>query len=132
MSRADFHFPARRYDRNGKAAVLEAANAVDPATVFGMAFGSDVFEDYVGQLALATLASLGYEGGGDPRTDSAFHAKLQALQQVGSYSRFRLCVCVEWGRSCLLLQREPMMQTCRREAACVLPRWSTADSTQAP
>ena len=73
---------ARRYDRNGKAAVLEAANAVDPATVFGMAFGSDVFEDYVGQLALATLASLGYEGGGDPRTDSAFHAKLQALQQV--------------------------------------------------
>jgi hypothetical protein len=63
--------------------VLEAANAVDPATVFGMAFGSDVFEDYVGQLALATLASLGYEGGGDPRTDSAFHAKLQALQQVG-------------------------------------------------
>ena len=83
MSRADFHFPARRYDRNGKAAVLEAANAVDPATVFGMAFGSDVFEDYVGQLALATLASLGYEGGGDPRTDSAFHAKLQALQQVG-------------------------------------------------
>jgi hypothetical protein len=75
--------PAQReqYDRNGKAAVLEAANAVDPATVFGMAFGSDVFEDYVGQLALATLASLGYEGGGDPRTDSAFHAKLQALQQ---------------------------------------------------
>lgn len=63
---------------------MDAASAVDPATVFGMAFGSDVFEDYVGQLALATLASLGYEGGGDPRTDSAFHAKLQALQQVTS------------------------------------------------
>lgn len=50
---------------------------IDPAAIFAMLFGSELFEDYIGQLAMASMASM------DISTEEQFDAKkLQEKMRV--------------------------------------------------
>ncbi|KAH7285996.1 hypothetical protein KP509_33G054800 [Ceratopteris richardii] len=51
---------------------------LDPTVVFGMLFGSDLFEDYIGQLALATMASM--DLGTDDVSKVQMEQKLKDMQ----------------------------------------------------
>ncbi|KAG8057243.1 hypothetical protein GUJ93_ZPchr0002g25524 [Zizania palustris] len=45
------------YDSYGKSGISTEA-IIDPAAIFSMLFGSELFEDYIGQLEMASMASL--------------------------------------------------------------------------
>ncbi|KAL6527186.1 Chaperone protein dnaJ 10 [Orobanche gracilis] len=51
--------PAQRqaYDSYGKSGI-STDSIIDPAAIFAMLFGSELFEEYIGQLAMASMVSL--------------------------------------------------------------------------
>uniref|UniRef100_A0A6V7QS85 J domain-containing protein n=1 Tax=Ananas comosus var. bracteatus TaxID=296719 RepID=A0A6V7QS85_ANACO len=68
------------YDAFGKSGISTEA-IIDPAAIFAMLFGSELFEDYVGQLAMASMASLDVVGEGEQIDAKKLQEKMRVVQK---------------------------------------------------
>ncbi|XP_031259076.1 chaperone protein dnaJ 10 [Pistacia vera] len=66
------------YDRNGKYSISRDT-MLDPTAVFALLFGSELFEDYIGHLAVASMASS--ELAGESDNPAKLHEKLKGVQR---------------------------------------------------
>ncbi|KAJ8771696.1 hypothetical protein K2173_026873 [Erythroxylum novogranatense] len=66
------------YDRNGKNSVSREI-MLDPTAVFALLFGSELFEDYIGHLSVASMASSELAIGTD--NPDKLHERLKAIQK---------------------------------------------------
>ncbi|GLT74531.1 hypothetical protein SLA2020_463210 [Shorea laevis] len=74
--------PAQRqaYDACGKSGISTEA-IIDPAAIFAMLFGSELFEEYIGQLAMASMASLDIFNEGEQFDAKKLQEKMRAVQK---------------------------------------------------
>ncbi|KQJ98972.1 chaperone protein dnaJ 10 [Brachypodium distachyon] len=74
--------PSQRkdYDSKGKAGI-STDGIIDPAAIFAMLFGSELFEEYIGQLAMASMASLDNFGEDEHIDTKKLQEKMQAVQK---------------------------------------------------
>ncbi|XWS56891.1 hypothetical protein CRYUN_Cryun09bG0124800 [Craigia yunnanensis] len=74
--------PAQRqaYDAYGKS-VISTEAIIDPAAIFAMLFGSELFEEYIGQLAMASMASLDIFTEGEQFDTKKLQEKMRAVQK---------------------------------------------------
>ncbi|KAM0856993.1 hypothetical protein ACQ4PT_041721 [Festuca glaucescens] len=74
--------PAQRqtYNAHGKSGI-STEGIIDPAAIFAMLFGSELFEDYIGQLAMASMASLDNFGDDDNIDTKKLQEKMQDVQK---------------------------------------------------
>lgn len=63
---------------------------MDPSTVFGMLFGSEFFEEYIGKLALASLAAIEIEE--DSPDPEVMSRKIQEKMKVFFLFKFFMTV----------------------------------------
>ncbi|GFP80231.1 chaperone protein Dnaj 10 [Phtheirospermum japonicum] len=66
------------YDRYGKHSISKET-MLDPTAVFALLFGSELFEDYIGHLAVASMASTELAAEND--SPDKVHDKLKAVQR---------------------------------------------------
>ncbi|CAA2958549.1 chaperone protein dnaJ 10-like [Olea europaea var. sylvestris] len=74
--------PSQRqaYDAHGKSGISTEA-IIDPAAIFAMLFGSELFEDYIGQLAMASMASLDIFTEGEEFDAKKLQEKMRTVQK---------------------------------------------------
>ncbi|XP_020199796.1 chaperone protein dnaJ 10 [Aegilops tauschii subsp. strangulata] len=68
------------YDAHGKSGI-STDGIIDPAAIFAMLFGSELFEDYIGQLAMASMASLDNFDDDEQIDTKKLQDKMQAVQK---------------------------------------------------
>ncbi|XP_071686384.1 chaperone protein dnaJ 10-like [Rutidosis leptorrhynchoides] len=68
------------YDSYGKSGISTEA-IIDPAAIFAMLFGSELFEDYIGQLAMASMASLDIFTDGEQFDAKKLQEKMRMVQK---------------------------------------------------
>ncbi|KAL6655315.1 hypothetical protein ACP70R_006141 [Stipagrostis hirtigluma subsp. patula] len=68
------------YDSYGKSGISTEA-IIDPAAIFAMLFGSELFEDYIGQLAMASMASLDVFSEEEQIDERKLHDKMRVVQK---------------------------------------------------
>ncbi|KAK7366453.1 hypothetical protein VNO80_08443 [Phaseolus coccineus] len=74
--------PAQRqaYDGHGKSGISTEA-IIDPAAIFAMLFGSELFEEYIGQLAMASMASMDIFIEGEQFDTKKLQEKMRVVQK---------------------------------------------------
>ncbi|KAG5250158.1 chaperone protein [Salix suchowensis] len=74
--------PAQRqaYDANGKSGISKEA-IIEPAAIFAMLFGSELFEVYIGQFAMASMASLNIFKEGEHLDTKKLQEKMRVVQR---------------------------------------------------
>uniref|UniRef100_A0A0D9XF71 J domain-containing protein n=1 Tax=Leersia perrieri TaxID=77586 RepID=A0A0D9XF71_9ORYZ len=68
------------YDSYGKSGISTEA-IIDPAAIFAMLFGSEIFEDYIGQLAMASMASLDIFSDEEQIDERKLQEKMRVVQK---------------------------------------------------
>ncbi|XP_010471827.1 PREDICTED: chaperone protein dnaJ 10 [Camelina sativa] len=68
------------YDACGKSGISTDA-IINPAAIFAMLFGSELFEGYIGQLAMASMASLDIFTEGDEFDTKKIQEKMRIVQK---------------------------------------------------
>ncbi|XP_062099346.1 chaperone protein dnaJ 10-like [Humulus lupulus] len=74
--------PSQRqaYDAYGKSGISTEA-IIDPAAIFAMLFGSELFEEYIGQLAMASMASMDMFTEGEQFDSKKLQDKMRVVQR---------------------------------------------------
>ncbi|PIN07156.1 Molecular chaperone (DnaJ superfamily) [Handroanthus impetiginosus] len=74
--------PSQRqaYDAHGKSGI-STDSIIDPAAIFAMLFGSELFEEYIGQLAMASMASMDVFAEGEDFDTKKLQEKMRTVQK---------------------------------------------------